>query len=73
MKVPPILIVADELANVVLCGRKPQTVSKRAAEARAKGKRWGCLVCGWLGRVFPANAEGVDHCGQALNDAGQGA
>ena len=66
MKVPPVLVAIDELADTL-------TISKGAAEARAKGKVWGCVMCGWLGRVFPKDAEGRDHCAQALIDPGQGA
>lgn len=55
-----ILIALDVLANAILFGRKHETLSKRAAQARDKGQRWGCLLC----RLLDAVDRG--HCDDAL-------
>ena len=72
MKVPALGIDLDVMLNGIACGRHVQTLSKRAAQAQEKGKRWGCVMCGVLGKVFPRDAQGRDHCAQALVDREQG-
>jgi hypothetical protein len=48
------------LDTVVLCDPKVETFSRRAAQARADGKRWGCVVCAVLDWFV------VNHCADAL-------
>jgi hypothetical protein len=60
-----ILIAVDDLMNVVTNGWLGQTISKRAADARAEGKRWGCVLCRWLDEAEPG------HCDKALADVQQ--
>lgn len=51
----------NRLVNVaVLFSRKPVTLSHRAAEARAKGKTWGCVLC----RILDTLDR--NHCAKAL-------
>jgi hypothetical protein len=55
------LVVIDLFLNtIILCSHDTETLSKRAAKARDKGKRWGCIVCRWLDRVK------ANHCTDAL-------
>lgn len=51
-----IAISVDILANSLLFGRKVQTISERAQQARDKGKGWGKAACAVLDAVEP------DHC-----------
>jgi hypothetical protein len=51
-----LLISLDQLLNTVTGGDPDQTVSLRAAQARAKGERWGCVLCKVLDWFDP------DHC-----------
>lgn len=46
--------------SFVLFSIKPITFSKRSAEARNKGKIWGCISC----RLLDIFDKG--HCGRAL-------
>ena len=39
---------ADCLLNAVIGGPEDQSVSLRAALARKRGARWGCVLCQWL-------------------------
>jgi hypothetical protein len=60
-----IAIALDDFANVAANGTLGQTISYRAATAMRQGKRWGCVLCGWLDEVDPG------HCTRALNDPKQ--
>lgn len=51
-----ILISLDQLLNTITGGDPDQTVSLRAAEARKRGERWGCVLC----RVLDLFDK--DHC-----------
>lgn len=53
-----ILISLDQLLNTVTGGDPDQTVSLRAALARKRGEKWGCIVCKVLGWFDP------NHCGK---------
>ncbi len=56
-----ILTVFDVLGNVVLFNGDPhETISDRAALARFRGKRWGCILCRMLEKINPG------HCDRAL-------
>ena len=46
----------DQLANTAFGGHEDETISSRAAKARLKGRRWGCVLCKWLDWFDP------DHC-----------
>ena len=50
----------DTFANTVLGGLPSDTISYRAALARNKGERWGCLLCSFL------NLFQQDHCDKAI-------
>lgn len=50
----------DEAANVAVNGYGDTTISARAARARNRGKRWGCVLCRLLDSVD------ADHCGKML-------
>lgn len=54
-----IAIGYDQLANVAANGHEDETISSRAARARDRGKRWGCILCQWLDRIDP------DHCNKS--------
>lgn len=55
-----IALAFDDLGNVAGNGSMGQTISSRAAHARAEGKRWGCLVCEDLDKIDPG------HCDRAM-------
>lgn len=46
----------DQLWNALLGGHEDETISSRAAKARAAGRRWGCVLC----RIVDAIDR--DHC-----------
>jgi hypothetical protein len=47
--------------NVIfLFGASNETISERAAKARAAGRTWGCVLCRFLGWINPG------HCDNAL-------
>lgn len=52
----------DEGGNVLTGGASNETISERAAKARAAGKRWGCVLCGLLDRIDRG------HCDRSLMD-----
>lgn len=56
-----IVVGADVALNVLLRGRV-ELISARAARARDKGTRWGCVLCRWLDAVDPG------HCDAARAD-----
>jgi hypothetical protein len=53
-------IALDQLANAILAGYPDETVSTRAALARKRGERWGCVLCKLLDRIDK------DHCYRSL-------
>lgn len=53
-------VAHDQLANAAANGDEDETISSRAAKARASGRRWGCLLCGLLDRLDPG------HCDRAV-------
>jgi len=57
-----LLVTVDFAFNtVVLASSNAETLSKRAARARNKAQRWGCILCALLERVDRG------HCDDALN------
>lgn len=56
-----VLVVLDIAINVIVfASRDVETLSRRSAKARNKGKRWGCVLCGALDRFA------ADHCNKSL-------
>lgn len=55
-----VLLGFDQLGNALLAGDPDETISSRAAKARAKRKAWGCVLCALL--------DGLDrdHCDRSL-------
>lgn len=47
----------DLLGNAFAGGRKRQTISKRAALARDKGEKWGCVLCKFLDWLDPGHCD----------------
>lgn len=54
-----IAVMIDETANMAANGQVNQTVSRRAANARERGTRWGCVLCTLLERID------TGHCDRA--------
>jgi hypothetical protein len=54
------LILLDQALNTLAAGSPNETISERAAKARNKGKRWGCVLCRFL------NWINSGHCDNAL-------
>ena len=50
----------DQLANTAFGGDEDETISSRAAKARLKGKRWGCILCRFLDWLDP------NHCTNSI-------
>jgi hypothetical protein len=55
-----LLVLLDQTLNTLAAGSPNETISERAAKARNAGRRWGCLLCGFLNRINPG------HCDRAL-------
>jgi hypothetical protein len=55
-----VAIALDQLGNAILGGDPDETISSRAAKARARGAGWGCVLCKILDAVHR------DHCTKAL-------
>ena len=56
------LIALDHLVNAAFMNGDPaETVSSRAAKARNRGKRWGCILCKILDKLDPP-----DHCDRSI-------
>lgn len=49
----------DRLANCATNGSLNETLSTRANRSRSEGRRWGCLMCGFLDRIDK------DHCAKS--------
>ena len=50
----------DQLANTAFGGDEDETISSRAAKARMRGKRWGCVLCRFLDWLDP------NHCTNSI-------
>lgn len=61
-KATAIAYMIDETANVGLNGKVDTTISGRVARARARGRRWGCVLCWMLDRLEPG------HCARMIDD-----
>lgn len=59
-KLTRILIAVDQLVNTIFNGYPDETISSRAAKARMRGSKWGCILCGILDRIDK------DHCINSL-------
>lgn len=55
-----LMVSYDQLANATFGGHPDETISSRAARARGKGRRWGCILCRLLDALDP------DHCAKHL-------
>lgn len=55
-------VAFDQLGNAAANGDEDETISSRAAKARADGRRWGCVLCGLLDRFDPNHCEkSIEH------------
>lgn len=52
-----IALMVDEATNAALNGAPDETISHRAADARRRGQRWGCVLCGVLDRINPGHCD----------------
>lgn len=59
-RVMRVLVAFDRLVNALLRGKDRETISSRAARARAEGKRWGCVLCRLLDRIE------CGHCDRSI-------
>ena len=55
-----LVISQDQNANAAFNGSEDETISSRAARARAAGRRWGCVLCRLLDAIDP------DHCEKSV-------
>lgn len=55
-----VLIGIDQLGNALLKGHPDETISSRAAKAKIKGKKWGCVLCRFL------DVLDKDHCEKSI-------
>ena len=55
-----VAVAIDQLFNTLLNGDEDETISSRAAKARLKGKRWGCILCRFLDWLDP------NHCTNSI-------
>lgn len=55
-----VFLATSQLLNALLGGDEDETLSSRAGKARARGRRWGCVLC----RVLDALDK--DHCIKAI-------
>lgn len=55
-----VAIGKDQAFNASIGGSEDETLSSRAARAEADGKRWGCVLCKFLGYIDK------DHCKKSL-------
>lgn len=53
------MMAYDQALNALTGGHEDETVSSRAARARDRGRRWGCVLCGVLDWLDP------DHCNKS--------
>lgn len=52
-------VAHDQLANAAANGDPDKTISHRANEARAEGRKWGCILCKILDWID------TEHCKRA--------
>ena len=52
-------VLFDEFPNVLIGGNPHETISDRAALARAAGRKWGCVLCKFLDWVAPGHCDGA--------------
>lgn len=62
-----LLISLDQLGNSLLGGAPDETISSRSARANRDGRRWGRLMCRFLGWFEK------DHCEKAITSELTGA
>lgn len=55
-----VAVAIDQLFNALFNGDEDETISSRAAKARLKGKRWGCVLCRFLDWLDP------NHCTNSI-------
>ena len=55
-----VAVAVDQLFNALFDGDEDETISSRAAKARLKGERWGCLLCRFLDWLDP------NHCTNSI-------
>lgn len=51
-----LLVSLDQFVNTLFGGYPDETISSRAAKAKRKKKKWGCILCKFLD-IFDKN-----HC-----------
>ena len=57
----------DCLGNAITFGDPRETISSRSAKAKLAGRRWGCIMCAFLGWCATLIAgQPTDHCAQSL-------
>lgn len=57
----------DQFCNALAGGDPRETISSRSAKARAEGRRWGCIMCTFLGWVATKlTGTPTDHCTLSL-------
>lgn len=62
-----LLILLDQAGNTLAGGSPNETISERSAKARAAGRKWGCVICAFLGWCATLIAgKPTDHCANAL-------
>lgn len=52
-----ILVAFDFLGNAFLAGDPDETISSRAGKARRAGRKWGCILCGFLDKIDKGHCE----------------
>ena len=63
----------DCFGNAVAFGDPNETISSRSGKARNEGKRWGCVMCAFLGWCATIIAgKPTDHCAESI-EANEGA
>lgn len=55
-----VVVSLDQLINTLTGGDPDETISSRAAKAAARGRPWGCVLCGLLDRIDPG------HCARSV-------
>lgn len=59
-----VAISVDMLGNALAGGTLRQTISKRAALARDRGRAWGCVLCGLLDWLNPGHCDRAEKPGE---------
>lgn len=55
-----LLVAIDQVFNALFAGYADETISYRAAIAKRRGERWGCVLCKLLDKIDP------DHCNKTI-------